>query len=263
VLFRSFAIGQAHVFGARLVGLAVVDEPQIRAGSAAGIGGSSFKHERDEALVADARRHAETWLADFAKHCDESGVPARTLELVGRADAAILREMESHDLTVIGRDANFHFETDDADSSTRDAILHRAKKPVILVPHEPKGNRKNVLIAYDGSSASKRAVAAFADSGIAAGRLLHVATVDDDGTTAWEMVNRAVTSLKERGLSATAHNVVSPLPIPEAMLELREKLDAGLMVMGAYAQSRLRELIWGSVTRDLIEKTPSLLFMHH
>jgi hypothetical protein len=41
-----------------MVGLAIVDEPDIRAGTPTGIGGSSFKHERDEALLAEAPRLA-------------------------------------------------------------------------------------------------------------------------------------------------------------------------------------------------------------
>jgi hypothetical protein len=41
------AITIANDLTAQLVGLAIVDEPDIRAGTAIGIGGTSFKHERD------------------------------------------------------------------------------------------------------------------------------------------------------------------------------------------------------------------------
>src|SRR5262252_6690118 len=106
------AIDVALERGAALVGLAIVDEPDIRAGAATGIGGASFKHERDEALVADARKQAADWLALFERRCREGKVPAKALEVVGRPAAAILAETEKHDLTVIGRDANFRFETE-------------------------------------------------------------------------------------------------------------------------------------------------------
>src|SRR5512138_460986 len=77
------AIAIANDLKARLVGLAIVDEPDIRAGAATGIGGSSFKHERDEALVADARARAADVLALFERRCREANVEARALEIVG------------------------------------------------------------------------------------------------------------------------------------------------------------------------------------
>src|SRR5215471_413719 len=111
----SVAIETAKRLAATLVGLAIIDEPDIRAGTATSIGGSSFKHERDEALVADARKQAEAWLTKFADRCHAAGVSARTVEVVGRPAAKILDEMQAHDLTVIGRDANFRFETESED----------------------------------------------------------------------------------------------------------------------------------------------------
>jgi nucleotide-binding universal stress UspA family protein len=171
--------------------------------------------------------------------------------------------MQAHDLTVIGRGANFRFETEETDPETRDTVLHRARRPVIIVQDDATTINGPALILFDGSSAAKRAVIAFAESGLAAGREVHVASVDDDGADAWEMANRAVQMLKPLGVDAKLHNIVSALAIPDALLELRQKLGAGLIVMGAYTSVRLKALIWGSVTRDLIDKTQVPLYMHH
>jgi nucleotide-binding universal stress UspA family protein len=257
------ALQIAKAQNAHLVGLVVIDEPQIRAGAATGIGGASYKHERDEALMADATKHAAAWLGAFDRLCREAKIVGETRQVVGRAAASILREMQSFDVSVMGRDANFHFETVAADPETRSYVLHRSQKPTILVPATGRPIWKRAVIAYDGSSASKRAVAAFADSGLAHGLELHVATVDDDGATAWEMAGRAVEDLKRRGFHAALHNVVSVLPIPEALLEIAGKLDGDVLVMGAYAGSRILERVWGSVTTDIIEKTTISLFLQH
>ena len=257
------ALVLARAQQAALVGLAIVDEPDIRAGTPTSIGGSSFKHERDEALVADARKHAEQWLARFAERCALAGIAARTLELVGRPAAQILAVMQAHDLTVMARGANFRFETEDSDVETRDTILHRAGRPVLLVPEQSASEGGPVLIAFDGSSAVKRALQSFAQSGLAVGRELHVASVDDDGATAWDIANRGVELLQRFGIEAKLHNIVSPLPIVDALLDLRRTLGAGLMVMGAYTSLRLKTLIWGSVTRELIEKTEVPLYLQH
>src|SRR5262249_29440104 len=124
------AIALAEERAATLVGLAVVDEPDIRAGAATGIGGSTFKRERAEALLADAKKHAAEWLALFERRCSEARVSARRLEVVGRPAESILAEANKRDLTVIGRDANFRFETEAVDPQTVETILHKAVGPV-------------------------------------------------------------------------------------------------------------------------------------
>jgi nucleotide-binding universal stress UspA family protein len=251
--------------GAALVGLAIVDEPDIRAGAAVGIGGASFKHERDEALVADAHANATEWLREFERLCREAGIDARALEVVGRPVDSILHEMGTRDLTVMGRDANFKFETEPEDSGTRDAILHRASGPVLVVPEDVIDHRlsKTVVIAYDGSGAAKRALGSFAGSGLARGRAVHVATVDDNGAEAYEMASRGVLALRAMGVDAKPNNIVSPLSNVDALFKFAEELGAGLMVMGAFARSRVASFFRGSATQGIVERTKIPLFLQH
>jgi len=258
------AIGIARACGAQMAGLAIIDEPDIRAVTPTSIGGASYKHERDQALVADAKKLADDWVALFERRCRSAGVPARSLEIVGRPAESILTEMEAHHLTVIGRDANFRFETEEHDNRTVNAILHKARRPVLLVPETTELELGDtVLVAYDGSNAAKRAITSFAASGIAQGRAVHVATVDDDGVVAREMSERAVAMLRSANVPATAHNIVSELSNIDALFKLARGLGAGLMVMGAFTRGRLRELFSGSVTRGLVEQTEIPLYLQH
>ena len=258
------AITIANQSKARLVGLAIVDEPDIRAGAATGIGGASYKHERDEALVADARHAAADALALFERRCREANVDASALEIVGRPADSILAEMETRDLTIIGRDANFRFETESDDAATREAILHRATGPVLLVPESASGPiAQNIVVAYDGSRAAKRAIASFAASGLAASRNVHVATVDDNGAQAYEMASAGVKALADAGVAAVPHNIVTALTNVEALFKFAGEIHAGLVVMGAFAHSRLAHLFHGSVTRGLVERTDIPLYLQH
>lgn len=260
----SVALELARATSARLAGLAIVDEPDILAGSATGIGGASFKHDRDVVLMADARRHAHDWIALFDRRCREAHVSGTGLEVVGRPADSILEEMDGYDLTVMGNDANFRFETETEDSQTREKILHRATRPVLLVPESATSIvGATVLIAYDGSGAAKRALNSFAGTGLATAGKVHVATVDDSGAQAWEMVSRAVVALGSQGVSATPHNVVSALSNVDALFELAGSLKAGLIVMGSFAHSRLKQLFQGSVTRSLVEKSTIPLYLQH
>jgi nucleotide-binding universal stress UspA family protein len=257
------AIGLARTLEATLVGLAIVDEPDIRAGAATPIGGASFKLQRDVALLNDAHEHARGWCEAFADRCRQAGVLALTKELLGRPAATILDESQHHDLTILGRHANFRFETDEKDAHTRDTVLRRAGKPVMLVPESPVAGGPAVLVAYDGTPAAVRAIRAFSASGLGRDRPVHVLSVGDDGAAAWGVAEQGCALFRDLGIDATAHHVVSLRSTSDDILEQREKLDAGLLVQGAYAHSRFSRLLWGSVTREILEKTVVPVFLHY
>ena len=265
---------------ASLVGMAIVDEPGIRAATSVSIGGSSFKQHRDKAvqaetekdaaenkIIAIARAQAAEWLGQFEQRCRSEGVVAHELEIVGRPAESIIGEMELHDLTVMGRDANFRLMTATEDSATRDKILRHATHPVLLIPESnsavPANLGKTVLVAYDGSEPAEHALAGFAQSGLAGSREIHVATVGDDGAKAWDTANGAVEQLRLFGIKAFTQNIVSLLPTSDALVKLGRDLGAGLFVMGAFAHSRLVELIHGSGTREIVEHSPMPLCLQH
>jgi nucleotide-binding universal stress UspA family protein len=257
------AIGLARTLPAQLVGLAIVDEPEIRSGQPTPIGGSVYKAERDDALVADAEAHARSWSESFLAHCRQAQIEARATIVHGEPPAVILEESKTRDLVVLGRDANFRFETQESDPKTREVILHRVDGPVLVVPAERVATGPGVLVCYDGTQASMRAIRAFARSGIAKDRPVHVLTIGDSGEKAWMVAGQGAALLDEVGITATPRHIVSVLTTSEALLEQREKLDTGLIVMGAYAHSRFSRLLWGSVTKEMLERTPVPMFLHY
>lgn len=258
------AIDLARSLPAGLVGLAIVDEPDIVAGSPTSIGGASYRHDRDAALLDDAHRHARAWLADFVARGRDAGVAVRTLAITGRPAEMILAETSRHDLTLLGRDANFRFETQDHDRYTRDRILRRAGKPVIVVPEQHAiTSSAAVMIAYDGSPAATRALRSFADLRLARRREIHVVSVDDDGARAFETASRGCALLGELGIRATAHNVVSSDPVGTALVARGARLGARMIVVGGYIPSPLARWMWGSVTHDVIERASVPVFVHY
>ncbi len=55
----------------------------------------------------------------------------------------------------------------------------------------------------------------------------------------------------------------SNTPVGEALLAAAESENADLMVMGAYTRSRLRELVFGGVTRDILGAAGLPVLMAH
>jgi len=176
----------------------------------------------------------------------------------------ILAELARHDVAVFGRDVNFRFETQESDRYTRDRILRRAGKPLIVVPPGAAPGASSVIMMYDGSAAAIRALRSFATSGLGHGRKIYVATLDDDGATAFERASQGCELLRrEFAVAASPENIVSAAPVVEALLERRAKLGAGLIVLGGYVPSPLARLVWGSVTHGVLALSPVPVFVHY
>jgi nucleotide-binding universal stress UspA family protein len=259
----TLALEFARSLPAALVGLAVVDEPDIVAGAATSIGGASFRKDRNAALLEDAHQRARGWLDGFVARGRAAGISVRALEISGSAAEMILSEVPRHDLTVLGRDVNFRFETHDRDRHTRDRILRRAGKPIVVVPERTGAPGAAVLIAYDGSPAAVRALRSFAACGLARGRAVHVATVDDDGASAFETATSGCELLGQLGIRAVPENVVSSESIAAALLSRGTRIGAGLIVLGGYIPSPLTRLVWGSVTHEVLEHAALPVFLHY
>jgi nucleotide-binding universal stress UspA family protein len=259
----ELALSIAKANQASLVGLAIIDEPDIKAGAAMGIGGSSYKHQRDQTLLLEAHQQARDFEQRFLAKARAASVTARAVEVTGKPAETILAELDNHDIGLLGRYANFRFETEAIDLRTWDVVVHQAAKPLIIVPESDLPSGRAVVLAYDGSAASKRALRVYVGTGLASDRDVHVVTVNDSGAVAWELATEASQELGALGVAAEVHNVVSVQSIAEALLQVAVKIDASLIVMGAFAHSRLRNLFRGSVTQQLVEKTTIPLFLTH
>ena len=64
--------------------------------------------------------------------------------------------------------------------------------------------------------------------------------------------------IKARGLELGTHGHAS-----DAIAAKVAQLGAGLLVMGAYSHSRMREFVLGGVTRDMLAGPPVALLLSH
>jgi nucleotide-binding universal stress UspA family protein len=248
----------AGELGATLVGLGVIDEPAITLHGGAGY----FKEQLDEALLHKAKVEVDRLLARFRARCAEAGVPCEVLEDVGQPCEQVLLEAQRYDLVLLGQETRFHFMTSDAPCETLTKVLWASPRPVVVVPRR-LNHARNVLVAYDGSAQAARALAAFEATGLGRGGEVHVVSVNRDPAQAARHADRAVDFLSHHGIQAVAHAVGDSRAPAERLLEEARKLEVGLVVMGAYGQSHLRDFFLGSVTRSVLKGGDRPLFLTH
>jgi nucleotide-binding universal stress UspA family protein len=249
-------------FNALLVGLGIIDEPAICRPEPTGIWGSSYKQRSDELRLADARCQVDKFLEKFARHCADAGVPCQALEDVGHPYKQILLEAQRFDLILLGHRPRYHFETQERDTDTLRKVLLGGTRPVVVVPEHIPGER-SVLVAYDGGPSAVRALQAFQASGLAQGCEVHVLSAAVDLATAEQHVARAIEYLHHHTIEAKACPVVTSAAPARAILDQVRQCGAGLIVMGAYGRSRVREVLFGSLTRTLLRESSVPLFLCH
>lgn len=268
VTTQRLGIQWATRTGATLVGLAIVDEPGIRALEPAWpVGGKS----RDDALyymgyearLADIHRRAGQLLDQFAARCDEAGVAHAEVKAVGSPDERIQEEAQTCDVILLTRRSHLRFIAGDNEGEvTLRKVLKDTPRPMVAVPKTewPEGP---VVIAYDGSLQAARALAAFAATGLGESGKIHVIGVGSSTIAMAECTDRACKFLSHHKIEVVVHALSSSAPPEEVILEQVRRLGAGLLVMGAYGRPVIREFFVGSVTRKMLEESPVPLFLYH
>lgn len=258
----SRGIRWARRFGAELVGLAILDEPTICKPEPVGIGGSCYKAHKDQILLEEARGRVHQFVERFSRVCDEAKVPFRTLERVGLPAEQIAAEGWDFDVTLLGQQTFFQFETQSGPDETLHQVLHHCHRPVVTVPLEGKDG-ESVVIAYDASAPSVRALEAYQASGLDEGKPVHVISMARRKALAVRHAEEGAKYLRAHNLAAQARPLpASGSPAEQILQEVRE-LEAGMLVMGVPEQSRLREFFFGcAVSTILQERDLPFLFLH-
>ncbi|MBC7767164.1 MAG: universal stress protein [Phycisphaerales bacterium] len=212
---------------------------------------------------ADAeRKRVETRLARGSKPYELRNAEALSRDL-GRVAAVHARYA---DVAVMSRP------TEGAGADLREEIiegvLFHSGRPALIAPPgwSGAGIGKRVVVAWDASREATRALSE-ADDILEFAEAVTVLTVDAKskmfGHGDQPGANIAA-HLSRRGLPAEVRNVESKGRAASlAIMEEATALGADLVVMGGYAHSRLRELVFGGATRDLLRTATVPLLMAH
>lgn len=169
------------------------------------------------------------------------------------------------DLTLIGPELR---ESDRLGSFVLNGALFDSGKPVLVLPKRGAAtlSPKRVMIAWDSRLEASRAVSEALPL-LAGAEQVHVAMVDpveSSRESGPEPGADIATYLARHGVNVTVDRLPSGERTTANVLG-RHAVDvsAELIVMGAYRHSRLRERIFGGVTRTMLEEPPVPLFMAH
>ena len=220
-----------------------------------------FEAEHEKALE---RAHAA--LAIFETEAKRAGVTysTRAISTLPSEAAAILgATARLYDLAIV---AQPEFERDTFDNTLAQEILFQSGGPVLFMPYTFKGafHARRVGICWDGSRLAARAVRD-AMPLLEQAEAITIITIN------------AASSVPADASAAHLMRYLSRLGVPteidsvntakantqSSILSLAADESLNLLVMGGYGHSRLRETVFGGVTRDMLESMTVPTLMTH
>ena len=143
--------------------------------------------------------------------------------------------------------------------SNLERVVRAAQKPVLVAARAFKPI-ESFLIAYDGGDSANKAVSYVCDSPLFKGLTCHLVTVGQPNASVQAQWEQAQEQLKTAGFDV--HAEVREGNPDQAIREKIEAANIDLLLMGAYGHTRIRNLIIGSTTTEMVRScgVPVMLF---
>jgi nucleotide-binding universal stress UspA family protein len=246
--------------GAHLSVLVAAFAPPVPLGEYGLAVSDSWARERQSDLEALQKKVAGVTkqLSASGVSCDVSSAYAEA----GMMDEEIGRRALYTDLTLMNAAAG---EDRMLSTAAIEATLFNARSAVLLAP---KGANAawpptRVMIAWDSRVEAARAVHEALDY-VQGAEDVRIVMVDPQahGDSGAEPGADIAAYLARRGLKVTVDRLPSAGHlISDVLTQHATDMQADLIVMGAYGHSRLRERIFGGVTKSMLDKPPMPLFL--
>lgn len=130
-------------------------------------------------------------------------------------------------------------------------VVRTLSRPILVTPRQFV-NPERFLIAYDGSSTSRKCVEMIANSPLLKGLECHLLMISHKTD---EMI--AHLSWAEKQLQSAGFQVVSSITtgdVEDAILDYCSRQNMHLLAMGAYGHSRIRQFLVGSTTTNILAR---------
>lgn len=252
----GFAIFLAQRLKARLTALHVLDsrmlEGPLMADISGWVGAQPYGAQLQQFRQLMEQK-GEAVMASFGKACGETGVDADTVVKMGHPARVILESEARAELVVLGRFGEHAELTGEMIGSTVERVIRHSIKPC-LVTSSTFTPITRIVCGYDGSGHSSKALHEAIELALALGAPLVILTVaeDRDVTEAREIAEDGIRLA--RAHECAAGNLVVQGRADQALLTKAEELGCDLIVVGAYGHSRIREMILGSTTQNLVTR---------
>lgn len=248
--------------GAHLIGTALTGVPRYMcSGSPFDISGQFVSD-----YLRMAEKQADEALARFEDLADRAEITSREQR---RADEDEYTGLCLHaryaDLVVLGQAVKGAEQRGGATSDLPQHVVLHCGRPVLMVPAKGQfsGLARHPVIAWNSSVEAARAVTAALPLLQRADKVTVLLFTNQGDSKATEPGADIAQYLVRHGVEVDVKCCPAASDAGHAILSEAAKLQADLLVMGAYGHSRFREMVLGGATRTVLNELPLPVLMAH
>ena len=193
-----------------------------------------------KALVEQAEAEARN------SGCDNVNTLLRHGDFV---DALVELESDAR-LMVVGKSGQDHASELTALGAHIETLIRQVHTSILITPHEFKVPER-FMLAYDGRETADRSLERVISGGLLTGLECHLVMVRNDAHATPDALERAAERLRAEGYSVKASLIEGA--IFDSLQQYQHDHNIGLMIMGAFAHSKIRRMFLGSNTIRMIQ----------
>jgi nucleotide-binding universal stress UspA family protein len=170
-----------------------------------------------------------------------------------------LRELESDTrLLVIGKQGEDSGTDLQLIGSQLESVIRTLHRPILVTPAS-FSVPNSVMLAFDGSATTRKGVEMLASSPLFKGIPIHLVMVGEDTGDSRALLESARDALTAAGFEV--HIAIRAGEVGPTLHAYQAEHGIGLLVMGAYGHSRIRQFLVGSTTTSMIRSTTTPLLL--
>ncbi len=258
----DYAIDLSKSFNSEITGISIIDIKKL-AGPfmrdlGTSIGGMVPYGDFQQKVRQFLEDTAKAALDEIEGKCNSAGISCTRTIKEGVVSKEIVESAQNCDMVVMGMAGEHAFWRDAFLGSNLESVVRQTHKPVMVTPEKYKEITK-ILIAYDGSTFATRALIAGANIAQQMHLPLTVITVSDDINSGENILSQASENLKDRDI--TYDKILKGGETVSVILDFCKNGSYDLLAMGAYGHSKIRELIIGNTTVQIMRKVNCAVLM--
>jgi len=220
---------------------------------------SLIDEEQDESKKAIS--NGKTMLSNLKERALRQGAKElKTLQKHGELYEAIEAQKEEIRLLILGLRGKDHEGNTQAIGSQVEELIRTLNVPILLV-NEAFREPKKILIAYDGSPSSKKALEIVTQAPLLGEVERHLIHAGKNREASLSLLREACTMFNKTQIH-TVQSISLQGEAVESLLSYQDNNAIDLIAMGAFSHSRIRDALFGSFTSKMIFKsTKSLLLL--
>lgn len=252
------AVELASLHGARLTAVSVVEPGRICKMGPVPAGAGIYAQRLCANRLQVTRNQMDEAITTFEKSCQQSEVEFKVEWETGNTFDLMIAHARHHDLIIFGLRSIFEYQIGEEPEKDLIRLLSQGVRPILAVSDRFRPIRK-VMIAYNGSMESAKAMRHFVQYHLWPSVALEIVHFGDESEGSKALLNQAAAYCRDHGYTASTRMIAGKAG--ERLLSSAQDMNADMIVMGNSIRSIWLRKMLGDTVLNTLTRADRPLFL--